>query len=298
MRFILLGGRGILGSAFRTQLERRGADVALVRPPWGAAAEAATFVRSELSRLLGRCGPTTLIWAAGVGHVGASAGELEAETAGLEAAAEALRALAPAAAAATTVLFSSSAGAIFAGAEGIIDEQSEPCPVAPYGREKLRQEQLLRRVSRETGARVIACRISNLYGLADGRLTARGLISIAVRCTRLRQPMTVFVSPDTRRDYLLSSDAATLALQQLDSAQPGFSTALIREGRSRTIAEVLGLIGSVARRRVPAVYAERPESRLQPRSLRFSAPVALPGNTRLTPMETGIARMVMAPLAV
>jgi len=108
----------------------------------------------------------------------------------------------------------------------------------------------------------------------------------------------VRVSPDTRRDYLLSSDAATLALQQLDSAQPGFSTALIREGRSRTIAEVLGLIGAVARRRVPAVYAERPESRLQPRSLRFSAPVALPGNTRLTPMETGIARMVMAPLAV
>jgi UDP-glucose 4-epimerase len=237
-----------------------------------------------------------VIWAAGVGHVGASADELEAETAGLAAAADALRELASRAASATTFLFASSAGALFAGVQGIIDENTPPAPIAPYGHEKLRQEELLRRVAEETGARVVACRISNLYGLADGRLTARGLISIAVRCTRLRQPMTVFVSPDTRRDYLLNNDAAELALRHAEQAPPGFSTALVREGRTRTIAGVLGLIGAVAKRRVPAVYAERAESRLQPRALRF-APPAGPDAIRLTSMETGIARMVMAPLA-
>jgi nucleoside-diphosphate-sugar epimerase len=109
--------------------------------------------------------------------------------------------------------------------------------------------------------------------------------------------MTVFVSPDTRRDYVLNSDAAALALHAGERAPPGFSTALIREGRTRTVAEVLGLVGAVARRRVPAVYAERPESRLQPRAVRFAPPTPDRGAPPLTPMEAGIARMVMAPLA-
>jgi nucleoside-diphosphate-sugar epimerase len=109
--------------------------------------------------------------------------------------------------------------------------------------------------------------------------------------------MTVFVSPDTRRDYVFNTDAAALALRACESATPRFSTALIREGRTRTVAEVLGLVGSVARRRVPAVYAERPESRLQPRAVRFAPPRPDHHAVPLTPMEAGIARMVMAPLA-
>jgi hypothetical protein len=60
---------------------------------------------------------------------------------------------------------------------------------------------------------------------------------------------------------------------------------------------VLGLVGAVARRRVPAVYAERPESRLQPRSVRFAPPPRDHRAVRLTPMEAGLARMVMAPMA-
>jgi UDP-glucose 4-epimerase len=200
-------------------------------------------------------------------------------------------------AASTTVLFASSAGALFAGTGAIVDENTPPSPVATYGWEKLRQEELLRRAAEESGARVITCRMSNLYGLAGGRLSARGLVSTAVRCTRLRQPMTVFVSPDTRRDYVFNTDAAALALRACESATPRFSTALIREGRTRTVAEVLGLVGSVARRRVPAVYAERPESRLQPRAVRFAPPRAGHHAVALTPMEAGIARMVMAPLA-
>jgi len=109
--------------------------------------------------------------------------------------------------------------------------------------------------------------------------------------------MTVFVSPDTRRDYVLNSDAAALALRVCETAPSGFSTALVREGRTRTVAEVLGLVGAVARRKVPAVYAERPETRLQPRAVRFAPPQLDRHSVQLTPMETGIARMVMAPMA-
>ncbi len=296
MKFALLGGRGILGSGFRTQLEHRGADLTLVRPRWLAIDEVSQTVRSELVGLLRQGGPTTIIWAAGVGHVGASEEQLAAETAGVAAVAKALGEIPEDVAASATILFASSAGALFAGNGSIVHEDTLPNPIATYGWEKLRQEELLRRAAEETGARVVACRISNLYGLAEGRLSARGLVSTAVRCTRLRQPMTVFVSPDTRRDYILNSDAAALALRACEKAPPGFSTALIREGRTRTVAEVLGLVGAVARRRVPAVYAERPESLLQPRAVRFAPPARDRGAIPLTPMEAGIARMVMAPL--
>lgn len=297
MRYILLGGGGLLGSGFREQLERRGADFVTLQVAWQSIGELGPIIRSDLGRLLRRHGPATVIWAAGVGHVGASPDELAAETTGITAAAQALRDLSAAKAAETTLLFASSAGALFAGIEGVIDEETRPQPIAAYGLEKLRQEGLLERAAEETGARVIACRMSNLYGLASGRLKSRGLIGTAVRCSRLRQPMTIFVSADTRRDYLLNGDAAALAIASMGSAPRGFSNALIREGRTRTIAEVLSLVGAVTRRKVPVVYLQRPESRLQPRALRFAPRSVGADDVRITPLETGIARMVMAPLA-
>ena len=298
MRYVLLGGTGILGSGYRARLARRGAEVMVLSPPWASPGRVPDAIRSRLGPALRRGRPTTVLWAAGVGHVGASGGDFSAETAGIAAVADALRDLPANDAAAITIVFASSAGALFAGAgSDLVDDARPPSPIAPYGHEKLRQEDLLRHAAEDSGARVLSCRISNLYGLAEGRLSPRGLVSTAVRCSRLRHPMTVFVSPDTRRDYLFSDDAAEFALRLGERAPPGFSTALLCEGRTRTVADVLALVGAVSRRRVPAVYAERPETRLQPRMLRFAASRRLPSGVRLTPMEVGIARMAMAPLA-
>lgn len=297
MNHIIIGSGGILGSAFRAQLEHRGAPSVMLSPTWAKPATVAQLLRYDLDRLLRAGQPTTIIWAAGVGHVGASEEDMSSETIGIAAVGEALCSLPRHQAEAVKLIFASSAGALFAGVTGMIEDDTHPCPVSPYGRQKLRQEDLLRRAADESGACVVSCRMSNIYGLAKGRLTARGLISTAVRCTRLRQPMTIFVSSDTRRDYVLSTDAAAIALQSAKCASNGFSTALICESRTRTIAEILSLVSAVARRRVPAVYAERPETRMQPRALRFSAS-ATPQHTRFTPLEVGIARMVMAPLFV
>jgi UDP-glucose 4-epimerase len=298
VRYLLLGGGGILGSGFRSVLRRNAAEGALLHPPWHRPGAVREHVRTELTRLLRESGPTTVLWAAGVGHVGASAETLAAETAGLAGVGDALRALSSSAAGRTALVFASSAGALYGGhGRELVHEGTPPTPVAAYGEEKLRQEALLREAVLASGARGLACRISNVYGLASGHLSARGLVSTAVRCTRLRQPMTVFVSPDTRRDYVLNADAARLCLHAAASLPAGWSTTLVCEGRSRTVAEVLALVGQVARRRVPATYAERPETRLQPRVLRFARPAALTG-VPLTPMEAGLARMVRAPLTV
>ena len=141
------------------------------------------------------------------------------------------------------------------------------------------------------------CRYSNLYGLAGGRLTARGLVSTAVRATRLRQPMVVYVSPDTRRDLVYNADAAAESLNLLAAATPGVTTALVRDGETRTVSEILALVGRVSGRRVPATYAERPETRLQPKVLRFRRPVRDALSVRRTPMEVAVHLMLRAPMA-
>lgn len=296
MTHVLLGGSGVLGSGFRAVLSAQGAAVQSLSPDWTSPDAVRREIGARLPLLLRRAEPTTVVWAAGVGHVGATPHMLAAETAGVSALADAVRALPPASAARTTVVFASSAGALFAGhGSGEVTDGTPPCPTSTYGREKLRQEQVLRAAADDSGCRVLACRMTNLYGLAGGHLTPRGLVSTAVRCTRLRQPMTVFVSSDTRRDYLFNRDAAALALEAAQQAPAGFSVDLLRDGRTRTVAEVLALVGDVAGRRVPATYAERPATRLQPRVLRFARPQ--PSRVRRIPMETGLALMVRAPLA-
>lgn len=294
MQHLLLGGSGILGSGFRAVLARRGDDVTRLRPDWSrpASLDQALLALSEAR------GPVTLIWAAGAGAVGASSAAMAAETDQVRALCRAVDALTAEQAAELSVLFASSAGALFGGhGTQEVTEQTTPYPISPYGREKLVQEAELAALARRTGARVLACRYSNLYGLADGVLTPRGLVSTAVRATRLRQPMTVFVSPDTRRDLVFNEDAAALSLELLDEARPGFSARLVRDGTTRTVGEIVSVVGHVSGRRVPATYAERPETRLQPRVLRFDRPPRRAGGHRSVPFEAAVHLMMRAPMS-
>jgi hypothetical protein len=74
------------------------------------------------------------------------------------------------------------------------------------------------------------------------------------------------------------------------------TTALVREGQTRSVSEILALVGRVSGRRVPATYAEQPETRLQPKVLRFRRPSLGPRGIRRTPMEVALHRMLLAPL--
>ncbi|HWG94728.1 MAG TPA: hypothetical protein VNU66_10935, partial [Mycobacteriales bacterium] len=86
-------------------------------------------------------------------------------------------------------------------------------------------------------------------------------------------------------------------LRAAAAAPPGASTALVCDGSTRSVAQVLGVVRSVCGRKVPAVFAERPETRLQPYVLRFAAPAPSPDDVLRTPMEAAVHRMVHAPLA-
>ncbi len=287
----------MLGSGFREVLQRRRETVQWVRPDWADASDVRSTLRERVPQMVAGAGPATVIWAAGVGSIGASPAQRGTETAGVRALCEGLASLPRQERAELSVVFASSAGALFGGAgPAVVQEEAEPRPVTAYGHEKLVQEDLLRQFADRTSCRVLICRLSNVYGLAKDRLTARGLVSTAVRATRLRQPMVVYVKPDTRRDYIYNADAAAVSLHLLRSAPEGCSKALIRDGGTRTVSSVLDLVGAVSGRRVPASYADRPETRLQPPVLRFCPPTRGPDEVRRTPMETALHRMVYAPL--
>jgi UDP-glucose 4-epimerase len=286
MRYVLLGG-GILGSGYRASFAHRGVDVVSLAPEWLRPRSPAVL----LTHALAAPGPATVVWAAGVGHIGADEEAMRTETATVASICDVLRGRPGE----TTFVFASSAGAIFAGhGSGEIAEDAEPWPITPYGREKLRQEKLLDELADEASTRVVVCRYTNLFGLARGQLTARGLVSTAVRATRLRQPMVVYVSPDTRRDLVYNVDAAAESLRIAASASHGVTTALVAAGETRTVSEILALIGRVSGRRVPATYAERAETRVQPRVLRFRT-AARRSSARM-PMEAALHLMLRAPM--
>jgi UDP-glucose 4-epimerase len=296
--YLLLGGGGVLGSGYRSALAQRGAHAVRLSPVWGRPGAAAAGAGAALLPASER-GDVVIVWAAGVGHIGANESQMRAETAEIASIGAEIAKLPRGSQARVSLLFASSAGALFGGrGRGEILEDDEPRPVTSYGIEKLRQEELLRDLSGDSGCRVMICRYTNLYGLADEKLTSRGLVSTAVRATRLRQPMIVYVSADTRRDLVYSRDAAEESLQLLDAAPPGVTTALVCAGETRTVSGILALVGRVSGRRVPATYAERAETRLQPLALRFRSPNRPLGQPRRTPMETVLHLMLRAPLAV
>jgi UDP-glucose 4-epimerase len=147
--YILLGGSGVLGSGFRAAIARLGGNVTRLAPRWGEAGHVATTVESALSRPAARDSALTIIWSAGVGHMGADAEAMSAETAAVRALCEVIARQPPGGRDRISVLFASSAGALYGGhGPSEIAETDEPCPVTAYGREKLLQEQLLHALSR------------------------------------------------------------------------------------------------------------------------------------------------------
>jgi UDP-glucose 4-epimerase len=295
---ILLGGRGVLGGGFQAVLERTETAVVRLSPDWTQPGAVGELLTRELPRLLEADGHKTIIWAAGAGSVGASAALMHRESQDIQLLCDAVRGSSRNARSDLSVVFASSAGAIFGGhGDSVVVQASLPSPVTPYGDEKLAQEERLRRLSDDVGVRVLLCRYSNIYGLANGGLTQRGFVSTALRASRLRQPMRIFVSPDTRRDLIYSVDAAAQSIALLESRWTGVRSGIVCDGETRTISGILGLIGQLSRRRVPATYAERPETMFQPRVLRFPPPPRGPAAVRRTPMEVALHRMLSAPMA-
>ncbi len=75
----------------------------------------------------------------------------------------------------------------------------------------------------------------------------------------------------------------------------GSVTTLVAQGNTRTVAEIVNAVGGILGRRVPATFAVRPQTALQPRTLMFAPDTPVRGVAARTSMAVAIHRMAHAP---
>jgi UDP-glucose 4-epimerase len=190
----------------------------------------------------------------------------------------------------------SSAGGVYAGSpEPPFDERTEPCPLSPYGRSKLVQEDMVARWSAQFGVPSLLGRIANLYGPGQNLAKPQGLISQLCWAQLKRQPLQIYVPLGTLRDYLYAPDCGELiasCLSELSGQLHGMAgtVKVMASQRPMSIGAVLGEFTMVLRRSPRTSLRASPLGQHQVSDLRLTSSSEL-GDTRrrgLTPFPVGL----------
>lgn len=193
------------------------------------------------------------------------------------------------------IFLASSAGGVYAGspASPPFSEHSETGTLAPYGVAKLAMEGLLAAYTARQGSRAVLGRISNLYGPGQNLDKAQGLVSRMRHGQLVHEPLGIYVSMDTLRDYLFVRDAAEMVLACLDRATaepPGVATIkILASGQALSIAALAGESARVFRRSPGLASRPNQRSAAQVRDLRLRSVVWPEIDTLArTPVGTGL----------
>jgi UDP-glucose 4-epimerase len=263
-------------------------------------------LRRRAGEFLGVVGdrPWSVAWCAGAGVTGTSSDVLRLELSALR---ETLDALAAAARPDRgAFFFSSSAGAVYAGVGAPPYDESSPVrPLAEYGQAKLDGEAMVTAWSQDTGTPSLIGRIANVYGPGQNLAKAQGLISQICRSHLTGQPLSIYVSLDTLRDYLFAPDCARLIasglarLRQEEAARlpatrattgPLMVTKILASQRAITIGAVLGEVRRIFKAQPRIVLGASAVSAMQARDLSLRSRVWPElDRSSLTPFPVGIA---------
>lgn len=230
-----------------------------------------------------------IIWAAGAATVSASPESAEQELRVLESLLHEIAANPPAG---MGVFFlSSSAGGVYAGSSNPpFDIKTVPVSLSPYGDLKLRQEAITNEILGSICSVVIG-RFSNIYGPGQNLDKLQGLISRLALAAATRQPINIFVSLDTIRDYIYVDDAARIALQWVEQAihEPAASTtAIIAAGEPTVLGQLIRLVQDVARTKVPVALGTHSSSAAQVSDLRLVPTPTRESELTRMPLPAGV----------
>jgi len=223
-----------------------------------------------------------IAWCAGSGVVGSGSAHLEQETKAFTALLAGITQSMPSNKnGAGTLFLASSSGGVYAGVGAPpFNENSEVAPLAPYGWNKLEQESLAHRWSIETATPLLIGRLSNLYGPGQNPSKGQGLITQVCLRVMSRQPLTLYVPPDTIRDYLFAKDAgqmvadgmARLRLEPRTNSTPSV-VKIFASQQPTTVSTVLAQLRWIVKRPVSVIFAESPNTARQARDLRMASVV-------------------------
>lgn len=284
----LLVGRGLLGQAVLSDLRARGDVVHTVEVPWGEHRTSVDAVRQAAARAASDGGAWRLVWTAGSGVIASSEADLEAEVATFTAC------LAGLAVAPSAMFLASSAGGVYAGSTDAppFTEHSAVRAASPYGNAKLAMETIAVGLA-GSGTRVLIGRIANLYGPGQNLSKPQGLVSQLCLSHLTRQPMTIYASMDSLRDYVFAADAASTAvsgLERISRAEPGaVATKILASGVSRSVGSVIGESTRAFRRR-PHLVVRRSASQIMDLRLRSTVWPDLDAQVDALPFGAGLQR--------
>jgi UDP-glucose 4-epimerase len=305
----VVGRGGLLGRNVEASLVATDPQVELWRPEkpidWGEPQRASADLRREAAAFFQRVArsgrPWRLLWCAGAGVIATSSDALAVETSLLS---RFLRTVAdrlsdhPPLVPSGSLFFASSAGGVYAASRTPppFDEFSAVSALAPYGREKLIQEELFARHADECGVDLLVGRLSNLYGPGQNLSKPQGLIAHVGRAALRREPVPIYVPLDTIRDYLFAADAGRMVAEAIErredarrkGAHAGTTTKIFASEVQTTVASVLGTWRQVLRHPLLVALASAPESHLQPRILSFRSRVSPDVRGQPTPLALGV----------
>jgi UDP-glucose 4-epimerase len=191
-----------------------------------------------------------------------------------------------------TIFLASSAGGVYSGNVGApMTEHTHPRAAFDYGKHKLKMEQALQKWAEAfPNSSYLIARISSLYGPGQDLYKPQGIISHLSRCLIYRRPVNIYVSLDTRRDYLFASDCAhqiAACLTRLMRERPRAIVKIFASEETTTLARIIGVFFRISKHR-PLIVSRQPQnSRVGGLELRSYVWREV-GGLRKTDLATGI----------
>ncbi|PZE68098.1 NAD-dependent epimerase/dehydratase family protein [Curtobacterium sp. MCBD17_021] len=297
---LVVGGGGFLGRSVVAALERAGDRVVVPQVPWGDTEAAADVLVRAVAGLRAGSTPWRLVWCAGTGIVSTGDEAFAAERLLLDRVLDPAATAPPAGATGTagTAFLASSAGAVYAGSEGVpFDESTGPRPLAPYGRTRLEAEQRFAAWATTVGARLVIGRIANLYGPGANLDKPQGLVSQLAAAHVEGRPSSIYVPFTTTRDYLYIDDAGAMvadALQLVADRPPGtVVTKIFASQRGHSIADVVAAVSAAFDEELDVRAGHHDSADRHGLDLRFRSTVLTDIDDRdLMPFDEGVQRTV------
>jgi UDP-glucose 4-epimerase len=214
-------------------------------------------------------GAWALLWCAGKGVVNSSAAALEPEWSAWSRLLDLLRRhlAGPSGDMPGSIFLASSAGGVYAGSLGQpLTEHTLPRPLSEYGAHKLRMEEALRNwADAFPNVSFLIGRISSLYGPGQDLHKAQGIISHLSRCLIYRCPVNIYVTLDTRRDYLFADDCAhqvAASLGRLMTDRYRSMTKIFASEELTSMARIVGIFFRIAKHH-PLIVSRQPRGTQQ-----------------------------------
>lgn len=301
----VIGSGGLLGSAIDRALRKR--DVRIYSMPhrfsWNDEVLLAQQLRNGVAAFADSIGTNDweLYWAAGTGTMGSTEDCLKSETRAFSTLLDLIESESRLIAKPGGIGFASSAGGVYAGVgSSPISEDTPVAPISAYGREKLRQEELVSSLcARHDTLKVLLARITTLYGPGQARGKRQGLLAHIARCILKRETIRIYVPYDTIRDYISADCAAEKIIWSLKSIPESSSSKtcikIIASETPTTIAEILATYRKVTRQKFRTVSVVNDLTGLYHRRHVYQSTVFLKGKDK--PAERiaeGISRIMAA----